>query len=554
MSPPSSPLFLGLDLSTQQLKATILDKASDIVHEASVHFDRDLPHHRTTNGTIRGPDAGEVTSPVRMWLEAIDLMCKRLHDDHVEFGDIVAISGAGQQHGSVYWSNCADQLLASLDDNQGLADQLCPAAFSFQRAPIWQDSSTTEDCKRLENEIGGPSILADRTGSRAHERFTGNQISRIRRLHPEIYEATARISLVSSFIPSLFLGHIAPIEVSDASGMNLMDVLTCKWDHALLNICGGPSLADKLGAEPVLGGTNLGVVSDWWVKKWGFNPGCIVAPFTGDNPATVVALSAPGDALLSLGTSTTFLLSIPPSIKSPKRFTTSHLLSHPTHFHGKIVMLCYKNGALAREQVRDKFANGNWDIFNQLVEQTPPGCNGKMAFYFPLPEIIPPNVMGEYFFITSLKGNTVLLQKDLPMSIHPRAILESQFLSIRSRIAAILPEGSSPLQRLVISGGSSANPIIRQIAADIFGMDVFLSATKEAAATGGALLAKYAWWKVSHPDGTFEDMPGGAAMGLRCVAKPRREISIIYDDLIDTYNKCEQEVVKLWDLKMQESI
>jgi len=55
--------------------------------------------------------------------------------------------------------------------------------------------------------------------------------------------------------------------------MNLMDILTCKWDHTLLNICGGPSLTDKLGGEPVLGGANLGVVSDWWVKKWGFNPG-----------------------------------------------------------------------------------------------------------------------------------------------------------------------------------------------------------------------------------------------------------------------------------------
>jgi len=237
-------------------------------------------------------------------------------------------------------------------------------------------------------------------------------------------------------------------------------------------------------------------------------------------------------------------------------------------------MLCYKNGALAREQARDNFANGNWDVFNQLVEQTPPGCNGTMGFYFPLPEIIPPNVTGEYFFTTNLAKNTTeppFLKKDLPPPIHPRAVLESQFLSIRSRIAAILPEGSSPLQRLVISGGSSANTVIRQIAAvstcsslptafmtdlakqDIFGMDVFVSATQEAAATGGALLAKYAWWKLSHPDGTFEDMTGAAAMGLRCVARSQKENSVIYDDLIGVYNKCEEEVVRLWDLKMQES-
>lgn len=92
----SRPLFLGLDLSTQQLKAVLLNESSEIVHEAAVHFDRDLPHHGTTNGAIRGPDDGEVTSPVKMWLEAIDLLCQRLKDEHIDFSAIAAISGAGQ--------------------------------------------------------------------------------------------------------------------------------------------------------------------------------------------------------------------------------------------------------------------------------------------------------------------------------------------------------------------------------------------------------------------------------------------------------------------------
>lgn len=97
MSPTSTrPLFLGLDLSTQQLKAVLLDEKSEIVHEAAVHFDNDLPNHGTTNGAIHGPDDGEVTSPVVMWLEAIDLLCQRLNDGKIDFGAIAAISGAGQ--------------------------------------------------------------------------------------------------------------------------------------------------------------------------------------------------------------------------------------------------------------------------------------------------------------------------------------------------------------------------------------------------------------------------------------------------------------------------
>jgi len=131
-------------------------------------------------------------------------------------------------------------------------------------------------------------------------------------------------------------------------------------------------------------------------------------------------------------------------------------------------MLCYKNGALAREQVRDRYANADWTTFNNLIEQTPAGCNGFMGFYFPLPEIIPPGVLGEYFFTTQMIKTTVkppLAVDSVPESIHPRAIIESQFLSIKSRIEAMLPKDSPHLKRLVISGGSSQNLTIRQLAA-----------------------------------------------------------------------------------------
>jgi xylulokinase len=74
-------------------------------------------------------------------------------------------------------------------------------------------------------------------------------------------------------------------------------------------------------------------------------------------------------------------------------------------------------------------------------------------------------------------------------------------------------------------------------------MKVYISTTKEAAAIGGALLAKWARWKVTE-SGSFEDMTGGIMSGMTCVAEPRPEIVKIYDQFLDTYDACEQQVIK----------
>lgn len=75
-------------------------------------------------------------------------------------------------------------------------------------------------------------------------------------------------------------------------------------------------------------------------------------------------------------------------------------------------------------------------------------------------------------------------------------------------------------------------------------MDVYVSATNEAAGLGGALLAKYAWWKQSNASKSFEDM--GDVMGLECVAKPRPEIRKVYDSLVSVYDTLEEQVVNTW--------
>ena len=96
---------------------------------------------------------------------------------------------------------------------------------------------------------------------------------KIRSTNPTLYARTDGISLVSSFAASLFLGRIAPIDVSDASGMNLMDIVSHKWVDSILDIVGGNELRSKLKEEPVDCGTTLGTIHPYWTRRWGFPQG-----------------------------------------------------------------------------------------------------------------------------------------------------------------------------------------------------------------------------------------------------------------------------------------
>lgn len=358
---------------------------------------------------------------------------------------------------------------------------------------------------------------------------------RLRRVLPDMYANTVRISLVSSWLASVLLGALAPLDVSDVCGMNLWDMPAQRYSHELLALAAGgrdgaEELRAKLG-EPVMdGGASLGLVSPYFVARYGFSPDCRVVPFTGDNPATMLALPLrPLDAIVSLGTSTTFLM----NTSAYRPDGSYHFFNHPTTAGHYMFMLCYKNGGLARERVRDdlprdaadagtqqkqQHQGGEWDAFNQAVMETPPldmaepGGRAKMGLYFCLRETVPNIRAGTWRFTCNPDGSALAPAADAwPRATDARIITESQALSMRLRARALVhpPRDHLPAQprRIYLVGGGSLNPAIARVLGDVLGGadGVYrLDVGGSACALGGAYKALWACERA--PGQTLDDL------------------------------------------------
>lgn len=161
------PIYLGFDLSTQQLKALAVTAKLHVVCETKFDFDADSVGFNIKNGVITNEEEHEVYAPVALWLQALDAVLQRLKDKGLDFGRVKGISGAGQQHGSVYWSDDGERLLRCLDESLPLEEQL-DHAFSYSFSPNWQDASTQAECETFDKHLGSEDALALNTGSKAH--------------------------------------------------------------------------------------------------------------------------------------------------------------------------------------------------------------------------------------------------------------------------------------------------------------------------------------------------------------------------------------------------
>ncbi len=520
------PRFLGLDCSTQSMSAVLIDTADRaVLAEHSVSYDEKLPEYGTTNGVLPSFNPAIAHSPPLMWLDALDVLLSEMCDMGADFSQVSAVSGSGQQHGSVYLKDTAGQALALLHSERPLSVQLRDV-FSRESSPIWMDSSTAAECRAMNEAMGGEEAMAAATGSVAFERFTGPQIRKFSGEELINYKNTDTIHMVSSFLASIFSGRHAPIDRGDGAGMNLMDLSRDSW-HPICLEAAAPGLVGKL--PPIVpSDTVVGELSRYF-ERYGFSRGALSVVWSGDNPNSLigVGLVEPGRIAISLGTSDTYFGYMPELHADPAG--EGHVFGAPCG--GFMSLICFKNGSLARERVRDRYEY-SWDDFSRALGSTPPGNGGGIMLPYWVSEIVPR--------VPEAHVRRYRLDED-DADANCRAVVEAQMLSMKlhSRWMDVAPT------TIYATGGASANPEILKIMADVHNAAVYRFSVGNSAALGAALRAAHAFHKHHGEEMPWNEIVGGFTEPVKdSRIDPDPDTACLYQEMAELYAACENHALK----------
>ena len=436
---------IGIDIGTSGTKALAINPKGKILAEASAGY----PCHRPK------PLWSE-QDPEDWWKATIKVVRAVVKKAKLKGADVAAIGLSGQMHGSVF-----------LDKQNKV----------IRPALLWNDQRTAAECEEIESRAGGRKQLIKMVANPALTGFTAPKILWLRNHEKRNFDRTVKILLPKDEVRRRLTGEFAT-EVSDASGMLLLDVVKRTWSKKLL---GKLELDADLFAKCYESEEVTGQLTKETAKLLGLTTDCVVVGGAGDCAAGAVGNGIVKKGLLatSIGTSgVVFAHSDEPQFDPQGRLHTfCHAVRGKWHMMGVTL-----NAGGSLGWFRDALCPGvKFEELTREADGTPAGAEGLQFLPYLSGERTPhldPQARGALVGLT-LKHNRGHIA---------RAVLEGVTFSLRDSLA-IMQELGVPVRHIRASGGGSKSPFWRQMQADVFGKPVTAMVADEGPAYGVALLA-----------------------------------------------------------------
>ena len=445
---------IGIDLGTSGTKTVLFNREGQVVASATVEY----PMYQERNGWAE-------QEPLDWWNAACQTLGAVLEKSGVDAGDIKGVGISGQMHGLV------------MLDKEGKV---------LRRSIIWCDQRTAAQCEEITQRVGKERLI-EITANPALTGFTASKILWVREHQPELYAQCAHILLPKDYVRYMLTGEFAT-EVSDASGMQLLDVPHRCWSQEVLEKLDiDPALLAKVYESPEV----TGVVTQRAAALTGLKAGTPVVGGAGDNAAAAVGTGVvrDGKAFTTIGTSGVVFAHTDKISIDPQGRVHTFCCAVPGAWH---VMGVTQGAGLSLKWFRDNFCQAEKDtaagmgvdpyyLMDKEAERSPIGCNRLLYLPYLMGERTPhldPDCRGVFFGLSAMHTKWDML----------RAVMEGVTYSQRDSVEILRGMGVE-LSEMLACGGGGTSSLWRQMLADTYNCPVKTVKSKEGPALGVAILA-----------------------------------------------------------------
>lgn len=445
---------IGVDLGTSGTKTVLFDEIGNVIASHTVEY----PLYQEKNGWAE-------QDPLDWYNATITTIKTVLDKSNIDSAEIKGIGLSGQMHG-----------LVMLDKDFNV----------LRKSIIWCDQRTGKECEEITEIVGAEKVI-EITANPVLTGFTASKIRWVMKNEPDIFEKCRYILLPKDYVRLMLTGELAT-EVSDASGMQLLDVPNRKWSKTMLDALNiSEDMLGKVYESPEVTGEITQKVAD----ITGLKKGTIVVGGAGDNAAASVGTGVveDGKAFTTIGTSGVVYAHTSKVTIDPKGRVHTFCCAVPNCWH---VMGVTQGAGLSLKWFRDNFCTSEKEtaklmgvdeyyLMDKEAEKIPVGADRLLYLPYLMGERTPhldPNARGMFFGLSAIHGKSHML----------RAVLEGVAYSLRDCVE-VFREMNINVNDMMACGGGGTSPLWRQMLADLYACDVKTIASKEGPALGVGILA-----------------------------------------------------------------
>lgn len=445
---------IGIDLGTSATKTILVDEKGNICATAEASY------------SMIQPENGWAEQDPLDWKEAVFKTLKQvIVEGNVKPNEVKGIGLSGQMHGSV------------LIDSEGEA---------IGNTILWCDQRSSKQSDDMLDILTMDEWL-EITANPPLAAWTAAKILWIRENEPEKFERCHRILLPKDYIRLVLTGEYAT-DVSDASGMQLMDVKKRRWSDLVLDSLDlDKSFLGELYESQEITGYLLPQIT----SELGLTGRIPVVAGGSDNACAALGTGIvnEGQAFVTLGTSSVVYTHFDRYISMPDGGLHICCCAVPGGWHS---MGGPMSAGMSIEWFKDEFCQdlileakkkniSFYDLMTKMADDVPVGSEKLIFLPFLMGERTPhfdPNYRGAFLGLNTIHTQAHML----------RAIMEGVVFCLADCNNLLKKQGVK-VTSLRACGGGSSSIVYRKLLANLFECDIHRIKSEEGAAYGAAILA-----------------------------------------------------------------